>query len=144
LLAAVAWGIWTWIDWSNDYYIVTSQRVVRQEKILVFSDSRKEAPLDTVLAVNITSDQLGRILDYGNVDIRTFTGGLLMSQMSQPKRFASFVDGYRKRIMAISKEKEKERIEEELERALHPGQADGSQSHPTIRIPVSRIPMHRL
>lgn len=140
MIAAISWVVWTWIDWSNDYYIVTSQRVVRQEKILVFSDSRKEAPLDTVLAVNITSDQLGRLLDYGNVDIRTFTGGVMMSQMSQPRRFASFVEGYRKRIMAISKEKEKERIEEELERALHPGQADGSRSHPTIRIPVAPDP----
>lgn len=138
MFSAISWGVWTWIDWSNDFCIVTSQRVVKQEKVLVISDSRKEAPLDTVLAVNLTSDQLGRILDYGNVDIRTFTGGVMMAQIAQPKRFAAFVEGYRKRIIAISKEKEKEMIADDLERALHPGSPASAHVHPTLRIPLSQ------
>lgn len=136
---AVAWGVWTWVDWSNDFYIVTSQRVVRQEKVLVLSESRKEAPLDAVLAVNITSSQLGRLLDYGDVDIRTFTGGVLMRQIAQPKRFAAFIEGYRDRIIAISKERDREKIEADLEQALHPGKPAASSTHPTIHIPVEGI-----
>ena len=35
------WGIWRAIDWSNDYYIVTNQRVIWLEKVLFLHDSRE-------------------------------------------------------------------------------------------------------
>jgi hypothetical protein len=33
-LGAVGWGVWNGIDWSNDYYIITDQRVVLVEKVI--------------------------------------------------------------------------------------------------------------
>ena len=71
---AVLWGIWNWIDWGNDYYIVTDQRVVWVEKVIWLYESRDEAPLTTILAVNTTSTFLGRWLHYGSVIVKTFTG----------------------------------------------------------------------
>ena len=53
-LAAILWGIWNWIDWGNDYYIVTDQRVVWVEKVIWLYESRDEAPLTTILAINTT------------------------------------------------------------------------------------------
>ena len=40
-----AWGLWNWIDWGNDYYILTNQRVIWLEKVVGVYDSRQEAPL---------------------------------------------------------------------------------------------------
>ncbi len=114
----LVWGAWGVVDWANDYYIVTSQRVVWQEKILFLYDSRREAPLDAVLAVNVSTSLIGRWLGYGYVDVRTFTGGILMRRMDQPNRFSSFVEGYKKRVIAISKEKERHDMEEMLNEAL--------------------------
>ncbi len=48
-LIIAAWAIWNWIDWGNDYYILTNQRVIWVERVLGFYDSRQEAPLSTVL-----------------------------------------------------------------------------------------------
>jgi len=96
------WGVWKYLDWGNDFYLVTNQRVIWTEKVIGLYDSRSETPLDTVLAVNVTSSQLGRILDYGDVTVRTFTGGFLMHKMSKPNRFASYVEGFKRRIKAVT------------------------------------------
>jgi len=119
--ASFAWLVWNWLDWENDYYIVTNQRVIWLEKIIALYESRNEAPLDTVLAVNVSSSQLGRILDYGNVNVRTFTGGILMRNVYRPNLFASYVEGFRQRAMAISREEEIHSMEESLEQALRQG-----------------------
>lgn len=118
LVASIAWGIWNWIDWGNDYYIVTNQRVVWLEKVIGLYDSRRESPLDSVLAVNVISSQLGRLLHYGDINLRTFTGGILMRHVNHPDQFAQFVEGYKKRVILISKEEETKKIEQSLEQAL--------------------------
>ncbi len=118
LVAALVWGFWSWVDWGNDYYIVTSQRVIWLEKVIGLYDSRREAPLETILAVNVVSSQLGRIFHYGNVNVRTFTGGIMMRNASNPNMFASFVEGFKKRVISITKEEEAKAMEAALEQAL--------------------------
>ena len=33
-IAIIVWIVWLWIDWGNDYYIMTNKRVVWLEKIV--------------------------------------------------------------------------------------------------------------
>jgi CRP-like cAMP-binding protein/uncharacterized membrane protein YdbT with pleckstrin-like domain len=115
---SMLWGVWKYLDWGNDYYIVTNQRVIWSEKVIGLYDSRSEAPLDTILAVNVTSSWLGRILNYGNVTVRTFTGGFTMRNMSKPNRFASYVEGFKRRIEAVSAVEEAHEMQRELEHSL--------------------------
>lgn len=116
---ALAWGAWNWIDWGNDYYIVTNQRVVWLEKLIGLYDSRREAPLSNILAVDTSSDQLGRILHYGNVLVRTFTGGIMMRRMERPENFVQFVEGFRERTRQVSREEERQVIEYLLRQRLN-------------------------
>jgi uncharacterized membrane protein YdbT with pleckstrin-like domain len=118
LAGALLWGIWSWMDWGNDYYVVTNQRVIWSEKIIGLYESRREAPLDTILAVNVQSSQLGRILGYGNIGVRTFTGGFLMRNASLPNRFASYVRGFKERAKEVSKEEQAKEMQQALEQAL--------------------------
>ncbi len=138
LIGGVAWGIWSWLDWGNDYYIVTSQRVVWLEKIIGLYDSRREAPLETILAVNVTSSQLGRIFKYGTVNVRTYTGGIMMRRASRPYLFASFVEGFKNRVIQISKEEETDAMQKALDEALMRSAAS-TESHAT-QVPVSPPP----
>lgn len=78
------WGIWVWVDWSNDYAIITSRRVVFQERVVMLYDSRQEAPLQTVLANTTNTSQVGRILGYGDVVLKTYTGTIILPAVSQP------------------------------------------------------------
>ncbi|MBI3152183.1 MAG: cyclic nucleotide-binding domain-containing protein [Chloroflexi bacterium] len=102
LVGALGWGIWNWIDWSNDYYIVTNQRVIWLEKIIGLYDSREEAPLGTILSVGVESDALGRILDYGNVIVRTFIGKLEFDHVDHPIQAADMIREYWERTKAIT------------------------------------------
>lgn len=111
-------GIWLWFDWGNDYYIVTNQRVVWIEKVLLMYDSRDEAALYNVLATDTTSSWFGRLIGYGDVSARTFTGRIFMRNTAHPNPLASYIDGLRKRSEQIAKEVELKQMEDALAQAL--------------------------
>lgn len=88
----LAWGVWNWIDWGNDYYIVTNQRVIWLEKVVALYDSRQEAPLSTVLSVGVETDQIGRVMDYGNVIVRTYVGKIPFRHVAHPYQASHLVE----------------------------------------------------
>jgi uncharacterized membrane protein YdbT with pleckstrin-like domain len=94
LLFVFLWGIWNGVDWGNDYYLVTNQRVVWLERVIALYESRQEAPLRTILSVGVESDQLGRILGYGDVIVRTYTGRILMRNIGHPAQMAALIEQY--------------------------------------------------
>ncbi|MFN8435125.1 MAG: cyclic nucleotide-binding domain-containing protein [Anaerolineales bacterium] len=102
VIGVLGWGVWNAIDWSNDYYIVTNQRVVWLEKIIFLHDSREEAPLGTILSVGVETDALGRILKYGNVIVRTFVGKLEFEYVDHPQQAADMIREYWERTKAIT------------------------------------------
>ena len=108
LLAVIGWIIWQVVDWGNDYYIVTNQRVVWLEKVVGIYDSRQESPLSTVLSVGIEANPLGRALDYGDVIVRTFVGRIPFSHVNHPHQAGRMIEEYwlRTREAAVGLEKE--------------------------------------
>jgi CRP-like cAMP-binding protein len=114
----VLWGIWSYFDWRNDYYIVTDQRVVWVEKVIWLYDSRQEVPLSTVLSVDVSTDLLGRALGYGTVIIRTFTGQLALRFVGEPYDFAAVVEQFWQRLRRRSEEAEAAATQQSLKRRL--------------------------
>lgn len=96
-LVSVGWVAWVVFDWSNDYSIITNRRVLFQEKIALIYDSRQEVPLDAILADDITTGQIGRWLDYGDLIIRTFTGALTLPGIAMPAEVKILLDNRRDR-----------------------------------------------
>ena len=88
---SILWGVWNWLDWSNDFYIITSWRVLWSEKQIGIYQTNREVHLNTILAMNVITNLLGRWLGYGNVEVRTYTGGILMKFVGQPNLFVSFI-----------------------------------------------------
>lgn len=108
LIGILLWGTWLVIDWGNDYYIVTNQRVVWLEKVVGIYDSRSEAPLSTIQSVGVETSQLGRILDYGNLIIRTFVGRVPFNHVTHPEQAQHMIEEYwnRTKEHAVGVEKE--------------------------------------
>lgn len=102
LIGILAWGTWNAIDWSNDYYIVTNQRVIWLEKVIGLHDSREEAPLSTILSVGVETDMFGRALDFGNVIVRTFVGKLEFDYVDHPVQAADMIREYWERTKSIT------------------------------------------
>ncbi|MBK8419780.1 cyclic nucleotide-binding domain-containing protein [Candidatus Villigracilis saccharophilus] len=107
LCADILWAVWRAVDWSNDYYIVTNQRVVWVERVIGIYDSRQEVPLSTILAVNVETDQIGRILDYGNVSVRTFVGSIRFDYVDHPSQAADMIREYWERTKATGTQAQK-------------------------------------
>jgi uncharacterized membrane protein YdbT with pleckstrin-like domain len=121
VVSGILWGIWNWVDWGNDYYIITNQRVLWLEKIIGLYESSNEVPLDSILSINTSSSQLGRILGYGSVNIRTYTGGIVMRKMDRPGLFASIVEFTQQRLALTSEAEELEDIKRTVRQALREG-----------------------
>ena len=85
-------GIWQWIDWTNDYYMITDWRTVWLEKIVALYDSRREAPLHSILSVAVNTDMTGRMMAFGDVLIRTYTGKLLFRNVGRPHTVAAMIE----------------------------------------------------
>lgn len=108
LVLDLGWAGWRALDWSNDYYVVTNERVVWLEKVVGIYDSRQEAPLSTILSVSVETDPWGRVLDYGHVVVRTFVGMIPFNYVTQPSQAARVIEEYwdRTKQVAVSTEKE--------------------------------------
>jgi CRP-like cAMP-binding protein len=113
-ILSLALMIWRWVDWRNDYCIVTNRRAVWLEKVVGIYDNRQETPLHWVLSISTSTDILGRLLDYGDVVIRTYTGQLFFHNVGHPRVFASVIQEYWHRM----KQKQVHTDREEMIRAL--------------------------
>ncbi len=74
LIAVIAFGIvaWLFLDWRNDYYVVTNKRVVHVEKIILLRETRDEAPLQSIQDVSILIPSVtARLLGFSDLIIQT-------------------------------------------------------------------------
>lgn len=128
VVLGAAWGVWRYIDWGNDFYIVTNQRVIWIERVVLLSDSRQEAPLATVLTVGITRDFFGRLLGYGDVIIRTFTGQIVMQHVGFPEQLAGLVEEQLSRAKAARKREEMAALEGAIHKRLYKDENEEDES----------------
>lgn len=110
----VAAVIWQYVDWSNDYCIITSRRLAYQEKIVLLYDSREETPLEQIQSTTNDSSQLGRILGYGDVHIRTYTGIINFSGVKNPDEVLALIQQQQKRAQTSMRRAELRAIEETI------------------------------
>lgn len=118
VIGVLGWGVWNAIDWSNDYYIVTNQRVIWLEKVIGLHDSREEAPLGTILSVGVETDYLGRILGYGNVIVRTFVGKVEFEFVDHPQQASDMIREYWERTKAITSRSQMDVMKDTIKQKL--------------------------
>lgn len=131
---SILWAIWGWIDWGNDYYIVTDQRAVWIEKVIALYESRDEAPLNTILAVNVRSTFIGRILGYGDVIVRTFTGQITFRNVGNPKLMADAVEEYWHRAQRRSEREEARKMEQAIQEHLGLVEEEPEHRFPPVEV----------
>jgi hypothetical protein len=110
--------IWLAVDWGNDYYIVTNQRVVWLEKVVALYDSRQDSPLNTILAVAVETSLLGRWFDFGNVVVRTFVSKIIFHYVSHPAQAQLMIEEYWKRTKDVAVDVEKDAMRDALRKKL--------------------------
>ncbi len=117
-LAGILFGIWQWLDWTNDYYIVTDRRAVWLEKVIGIYDSRREAPLHTILSVSVGTDITGRMMGFGDVVIRTYTGKVIFHNVGEAQTIAALIEANWQRQRAKQDLTDRESLVDALEQRL--------------------------
>ena len=112
------WLTWIIIDYFNDYSVVTNRRIAYLRKILLIYDSRLEAPLDAILTDDINTSQVGRIIGYGNIIVRTYTGEIVLSHLAQPQFIISLINEIRDRAKFIRQQGRLETIDQTIRRRI--------------------------
>jgi uncharacterized membrane protein YdbT with pleckstrin-like domain len=70
ILASLSvWAWWVWLNWTASALTLTDQRVILEEGVLF--RTTQAIPLDRVQDVSTRQGLLGRLLDYGSVEVDT-------------------------------------------------------------------------
>jgi uncharacterized membrane protein YdbT with pleckstrin-like domain len=79
---------WQIVDWYNDVYIITDDRIVDIEKVPLISEDRREARLTMIQDVNyLQPNFLARTLNFGDVIVETAakTGAFTFCNVPNPR-----------------------------------------------------------
>lgn len=112
------WSIWNYVDWMNDYAILTNERAVFQERVVALYDSRQETPLDAIQFTAVSSGQLGRIVGYGDVTIKTYTGTIAFPNMAQWNIVKLLIDDRMIRMRELTLQLEKQALQSMVRQRL--------------------------
>jgi uncharacterized membrane protein YdbT with pleckstrin-like domain len=119
LVGGVLTGIWAAVEWANDYFILTDDRVLTQRQLYGFFDSRQESPLSAILSTGFDTTLIGRILGYGKVHLRSYTGEISFNQLPYPHAIFDLLEFQRERVTADKKAIEKRVMKDTLTQRLN-------------------------
>jgi hypothetical protein len=105
---------WTGMEWGNDFFILTRERVCVQKKLMGFYESRHESPVNAVLSIGVDTSIIGRLLGYGTVTVRTYTGDLRFKRLPYPYVIYEMLEIRREAATLEPTQSEKREIREAL------------------------------
>ncbi len=120
MIIGAAVTLWQLVDWSNDYFIVTDRRVIALERIILFFDSRTEAPMEAILSVTHGTDLLGRWLNYGTINVKSFTGTVRFDGVEGPREVQALIERILLRVKSRVKQEQRRTIDHTLRSRLRP------------------------
>lgn len=121
LLPLAGWLGWGYLDWGNDYFIITNQRIVYLEKIIGIYESRQESPLTSLRSVRVEApDVIARQLDLGNVIVGTFSGPITMRSAPHAEGLAEIIKELTERARNTAYRSKQQVMEDVLRKRIHP------------------------
>ena len=131
LIASFAVALWNFIDWRNDDYIVTDQRVIHRERVFLMFDQQDECPIDKIQNVNVRRrNWFSTTFDLGDITIETqgVRGNVSFSWVQHPDEVARIVLDHSGRARERRKSLEKAQMREALQKDLQQGEAPADDS----------------
>lgn len=139
-VGGVLLSIWYYIDWANDDYIVTNQRVVWIERVVLAYESRTEAPFRTILSLNVVRSLEGRMLGYGDVVIRTWFGSFALRNVGYADEIEAIIKEYWQRSREQTRKAERQAMLELLKERLGYTHPKPASAPPAKAASASRRP----
>ena len=125
--------VWHVVDWTNDYLVVTNQRVVHVERYGLWREVRNEVPIDAVQNVVLShKGVLAALLKLSDIIVETIGGRLIFTHIPNGQFMQERILDQRTLAQQEAKREEVETIRRELIRVLSPALlAQSSEPPPT-------------
>jgi len=75
-VTSLIWIGWQFLEWSNDLFFFTDKRIIIKQRSILSYEIKRETPISAIEFVRARRSFLGRELNFGDLEIRTFTGSM--------------------------------------------------------------------
>ncbi len=133
LAVSFCWALWKGWDWTNDYYVITDQRILNLEKVVLFYESRQETPLEAILSLETDTSFFGRWMGFGTIRARTFTGSIQFKYIQNPEWVISLVQEYWSRAKSSQININKTEVEADVRQRI------SGNKPPEAQLPVNPV-----
>ena len=106
------------------------------EQELLYSQSRVEAPLASIQSVDVHTSFLGRLMGFGDIVVRTYTGTVLMPGVADPVRKKYLIEDYVARTKKQSRQARHDSIRGAVRESLGMEADNSAAPAATPRLPV--------
>jgi len=127
---------WQFINWRDDYFVVTTQRVIHIERVGPFSTQQEESALDNIEDLyEVQPGFSANLLDYGNLVLQTAgeTVDIDMSYIPQPDEVRRLISQQIERSKARDVLRTRGQIRDMLARRLVDGESPPSPPEAVIQ-----------
>ena len=143
LPVSLIWAIWVVVNWRNDFFILTNKRVVWIEKVAMVYDSRREAPLRTVMSVGLQKSRLGSLFGFADVVVLTYVGTIRLQDLPRADTIATLVEAYWHKAEDRNRREEAEVMAEKLHEKLDLPEGTAGTTRASVTRPAPNPePMH--
>lgn len=122
IILPLAFVVYAYFDWQNDWFVITNQRVVHEEAVLLtFQETRQQAPLKSVQSVQMEQNgPLAETLGFGDLIIATAGAGgtLVFDTIENPEELAEVINTELSRTKSHRAAEDRQQIREEIDRFL--------------------------
>lgn len=132
MLIPLAVGAVAFIDWRDDYYVVTNKRVLHLDEVPWGRQKREESPLANIQEIQVSRLSLAaQLLDFGDLRVETFGGSVAMQYVPNPDSLRTMIFNEKTRVLSRGRASARKSIHRDLVNRI--GQADKSMPKPVPR-----------
>ncbi len=112
--------LWFYLDWQNDFYLVTTKRILHEERVFLLYQTWEEAPLAKVTNTTVTRGLLGNILGFGTLNVQTASlrGAMVLDHLPDPENVQEVISKQTGQLSSLYGQGEREDIRRRLQRQL--------------------------
>lgn len=115
----IVWGIFRFFDWTNDYFIITSRRVIHREfNLRAFRVDIKIARIDQIQSVAVDKPSLiANLFNYGTARITTASqyGVIYFDNINKPQQVRQILERLTKSVRTLDASREQTLVRQSIE-----------------------------
>ena len=111
---ALVWIGWQFLEWSNDLFFFTNKRIINKQRSLFSYEIKQETPISAIESVQARRSFFGRRLDFGDLEIRTFTGSMRLPFVPEIASVQHILNYLTERRKDLWEEEEKQAFEKDI------------------------------